>query len=82
MAHHKQPDRLQSSLLAAVLAVAGSLFFFDKLDELLRTIHLSWPAILHLAPALLVIVAIVLTFADRNVLLTRPDRRAGENRHE
>jgi hypothetical protein len=82
MANQKQPDRLQSSLLAALLAVAGSLFFFDKLDELFQTIHFSWPRILHLAPAFLVFVAIVLTLADRNVMLSARDRRAGENRHD
>jgi hypothetical protein len=82
MAHQKQPDRLQSSLLAAVLAVAGSLFFFDKLDDLLKTINFSWPSILHSAPAFLVVVAIVLTLADRNVVLNPQDQRTGENRHE
>lgn len=82
MAHQRQADRLHSSLLAAVLAVAGSLFFFDKLDDLLKNINFSWLSILHSAPALLVVVAIVLTLADRNVVPNPQDQQTGENGHE
>jgi hypothetical protein len=82
VAYPKQPDRLQSSLLAAMLAVAGSLFFFDRFDELLQAINFSWPEVLHLAPAFLVVVAVVLALAERNRGLKPGSRRTGAKQDE
>jgi 4-amino-4-deoxy-L-arabinose transferase-like glycosyltransferase len=45
MARQNQPDRYESLILAAALAVAGTLFLFDQLSVF---------RILHSAPALLV----------------------------
>ena len=67
MAKRKQPDRWESTMLAAVLAVAGSLFLFDKLSSLMRNSSLSLQTIGHAAPLLLVVMGVSLIFADQSV---------------
>ena len=47
MPNHNQPSRYQSSMLAAGLAVAGTLLVYDKLSYLVRaafTAHIVFPA--------------------------------------
>jgi hypothetical protein len=64
MAHKTQPERWEALILTAALAVAGTLFLFDKLGTLMRTSDLFSRAILHSAPMLLVVVGVSLMLAD------------------
>lgn len=83
MAKRKQPDRWESTMLAAVLAVAGSLFLFDKLSSLMRNSTLSLQTIGHCAPLLLVVMAVSLITADQGALASDPrEECAKEGHHE
>ena len=75
MASKKQPPRWEATLLAAVMAVAGAPFLFDKLGSLVRTGTLSFPAILHSTPVLLVAVGAILLLADQDAPRTESGRQ-------
>ena len=75
MASRKQPPRWEATLLAAVMAVAGAPFLFDKLGSLVRTGILSFPAILHSTPVLLVAVGAILLLADQDAPRTESGRQ-------
>jgi hypothetical protein len=47
------------------MAVAGTLFMFDKLGSLVRAEMLSWQTTLHGAPMLLVVLGVGLLLADQ-----------------
>jgi hypothetical protein len=68
MAKRKQPDRWESMMLAAVLAVAGTLFLFDKLSSLMRHSTLSLQTIGHFSPLLLVVMGVSLILADQSIV--------------
>jgi len=83
MAKRKQPDRWESTMLAAVLAVAGTLFLFDKLSSLMRNSTLSLQTIGHSAPLLLVVMAVSLMLADQSAGAIDPrEERAKEGHRE
>jgi hypothetical protein len=82
MAKRKQPERWESTMLAAVLAVAGSLFLFDKLSSLMRISSLSLQAIGHAAPLLLIVMAVSLMLADHGAATDLRGERVKEGRHE
>jgi hypothetical protein len=65
MKRRNQPERWESAIVAAAMAVAGTLFMFDKLGSLVRSGALSWQTTLHTAPMLLVVLGVGLLFADR-----------------
>ena len=75
MASNKQPARWEATLLAAVMAVAGAPFLFDKLGSLVRTGILSFPAILHSTHVLLVAVGAILLLADQDAPRTESGRQ-------
>ena len=80
MASNKQPDRWEATLLAAVMAVAGAPFLFDKLGSLVQTSILSHPAASYLAPVLLAAIGAVLVLADQDagkMPLGRPRHKQG-----
>ena len=81
MAHKNQPDRWEALILAAALAVAGTLFLFDKLGTLMRTGDLFSHAILHSAPMFLVVVGVSLMLAEA-VPWRTGNRHSAEGRHE
>jgi len=64
MANRKQPERWESSMLAAVLAVAGTLFLFDKLGSLMQAGLLCFNTVMHSARLLLVVLGVSLVLAD------------------
>jgi hypothetical protein len=64
MAQKNQPDRWESLILAAALAVAGTLFIFDKLGCFMRTGSLFSHAFLHSAPVFLVVMGVSLMVAE------------------
>jgi hypothetical protein len=66
MSRKNQPDRWEATLLAAVMAVAGVPFLFDRLGALVRTSVLSFPALAHSAPVLLVAVGAILLLAEQD----------------
>ncbi len=72
MANRKQPDRWESSLLAAIMAVAGTLFLFDKLGPLMRTNLLSFNTVMHASPLLLVVLGVSLLWADEGAASAKP----------
>jgi len=83
MANGKQPDRWQSSLLASAMAVAGSLFLFDKLGSLMRTGLFSFNTVLHASPIFLAVLGLSLWLAHPNTSATAPaNRHSKEGRHE
>jgi hypothetical protein len=55
MAKPRQPERWKSAILAAAMAVAGTLFMFDKLGSLIHSGLLSWQMTVHASPALVVV---------------------------
>jgi hypothetical protein len=71
MANNNQPARWEATLLAAVMAMAGAPFLFDKLGSLVRSSILSLPAVGQLAPVLLVAVGAILVFADQDATKTQ-----------
>jgi len=80
MASRKQPERSESVILAALMSVAGSLFFFGKLESLMRSGILSWHAILQASPILLAVLGMTLWFAESG---NPPSGvRSRENGHE
>ncbi|MGA8151408.1 MAG: hypothetical protein WB952_10700 [Terriglobales bacterium] len=81
MAKRKQPERWESTMLAAVLAVAGTLFLFDKLSSLMRNSSLSLQTIGHAAPLLLVVMAVSLMLADQGAVATDPREERGQGGH-
>jgi hypothetical protein len=64
MAKQNQPERWEAAIVAAAMAVAGTLFMFDKLGSLVRSGMLSWQAAVHTAP-MLVVVGLGLLLADQ-----------------
>jgi len=71
MANNNQPARWEATLLAAMMAVAGAPFLFDKLGPLMRTSLLSLPAITHGVPVLLVAVGAILLLAEQGIAGTK-----------
>jgi hypothetical protein len=65
MAKQNQPERWEAAIVAAAMAVAGTLFMFDKLGSLVRAGVLSWQTTLHGAPMLLVVLGVSLLLADQ-----------------
>ena len=80
MASNKQPARWEATLLAAVMAIAGAPFLFDKLGSLVRTGILSFPVILHSTPVLLVAVGAILLLADQDAPRTESGRQRQNER--
>ena len=70
----------ESSLLAAALAVVGTLFLFDKLGSLMQN-NFSFDALVHTAPALIVVLGVSLLLADQSTPATR-SQRVKESDHE
>jgi len=56
----KQSDRWESSILAAALAVAGTLFLSDKLGSLMVASNFLSHAIQHCAPGFLAALGLLL----------------------
>ena len=81
MANKNRHNGWESSLLAAALAVVGTLFFFDKLGSLMQNSTLSLDAVVHAAPALVVVLGISLLLADHGAVVSR-NQRSREGRHE
>ena len=83
MASKNQPDRWEATWLAAVMAIAGAPFLFDKLGLLVHTNFLSVGAFLHSAPVPLVAVGAILLLAEQGALTTRSDQQEKQGgRHE
>jgi hypothetical protein len=72
MKRRNQPERWESIIIAAAMAVAGTLFMFDKLGSLVRSGMLSWQTTLHGAPMLLAVIGVGLLFADRGPAKSAP----------
>jgi len=71
MKHGIQPDRWEATLLAAMLAVVGSIFLFGKLGVLVQTGIAAISALPHSAPGLLFLVALIVLLAGSS----NPDSR-------
>lgn len=80
MANRNRRNGWESSLLAAALAVVGTLFFLDKLGSLMQS-ALSLQAVVHAAPMLVVVLGISLLLADHSAVAPR-NQRSREGRHE
>jgi hypothetical protein len=78
MAKQNQPERWESAIVAAAMAVAGTLLMFDKLGSLVRSGTLSWQTTLHGAPSLLVALGVSLLLADRGRVTPAPAPRSGK----
>lgn len=75
MAQKTQPDRWEALILAAALAVAGTLFIFDKLGSFIQSSNLVSHAFVHSAPMFLVVMGVSLMVAELGTARTRSDRR-------
>jgi len=82
MANQPQPQRWKSKLLAALLAIAGTLFLITQFDSTLLSRLYSWTALLHSSPAVLAAVAATLLWADDdfNTANTREQEPTGRGR--
>ena len=78
MAKQEQPDRWESAVLAAAMAVAGSLFLFDKLGSLFRAELGSLIVAVHAAPVLLLAIGLGLLLAEPGS--SQPEHRPFEKR--
>jgi hypothetical protein len=76
MAKQNQPERWESAIVAAAMAVAGTLFMFDKLGSLVRSGVFSWQTTLHAAPMLVVVLGVGLLLADQARATAAPARPA------
>jgi predicted tellurium resistance membrane protein TerC len=79
MAKKNQPERWESLILAFALAVAGTLFVFDKLSSFASIV--SAPAIQHIAPVFLAVIGLSLMLADQSCERSSQRSPRGE-RHE
>jgi len=79
MAKQNQPERWEAVIVAAAMAVAGTLVMFDKLGSLVRSGMLSWQVALHPAPMLLIVVGAGLLLADQACRGQRDGRRKGNH---
>ena len=79
MAKQNQPERWESVIVAAAMAVAGTLFMFDRLGSLVRSGMLSWHTTLHTAPMLLVVLGVGLLLAEQelDIAVSRASGRGG-----
>ena len=68
MAKQNQPERWEAAIVAAAMAVAGTLFMFDKLGSLVRSGMLSWQTSLHAAPMALAVLGVGLLLAERETV--------------
>jgi hypothetical protein len=64
MAKQTYPDRWESPMLAAAMAVTGTLFLFDKLHSLMHSDILSWRLVPYGASVVLVGIGICLLVAQ------------------
>ncbi len=74
MTNFKPHDRWEASTLAAAMAVAGTLFLFDKIAPLMREGVFSFNTILHTAPVLLTALGVSLFVAEQNGATPGADR--------
>ena len=81
MAQKNQPDRWESLILAAALAVAGTLFMFDKLGCFIQRGNFLSHSFLHSAPMFLVVMGVSLIVADLGTICTKSNR-SREGRYE
>lgn len=81
MANKNRRNGWESSLLAAALAVVGTLFLLDKLGSLMQNSAFSLDAIVHAAPVLVVVLGISLLLADHAAVVSR-NQRSREGHHE
>jgi protein-S-isoprenylcysteine O-methyltransferase Ste14 len=68
MAKQTQPDRWESPMLAAAMALTGTLVIFDKLHSLMHSYIFSWHLIPYCTSVLLVVAGLCLMV----VQVTRP----------
>jgi len=81
MAQKNQPDRWESLILAAALAVAGTLFIFDKLGSFIVTSSFLAHAFLHSAPMFLAVIGLSLMVAEAGTTRAKCNR-SREGRYE
>ncbi|HTA25271.1 MAG TPA: hypothetical protein VK763_17200 [Terriglobales bacterium] len=82
MAKQNQPERWESVIVAAAMAVAGTLFMFDRLGSLVRSGMLSWQTTLHTAPMLLVVLGVGLLLAEQERMTPSPVRSGNRRSKE
>jgi len=83
MAKQNQPDRWEASLLAAVMAVGGAPFLFDKLASLVHSGVLTLAMVLRAAPVLVIVAgAIILLTEPSGVIAGSDGRGTKRNQHE
>lgn len=79
MAHKDQPERWESLILTAALAVAGTLFLFDRLWSLAHVSGSFSHLLLHWSPAFLVVAGVSLMLADNATASTSNPSRGGRS---
>jgi len=86
MAKQTQPDRWESPMLAAAMALTGTLVIFDKLHSLMHSYIFSWHLIPYCTSVLLVVVGLCLMVAQvapaERQTAAIPNRRKKEGPHE
>ena len=81
MTYKDQPDRWESLILAAALAVAGTLFLFDRFGSWARVSSSFSHSLLHWSPAFLLVAGISVVVADTATASTnKATRGAGHER--
>lgn len=75
MANKNQPERWESVIFAAALALAGTLFLFDKLASFPWMSTLLSQDVLRFAPVFLAVIGVSLVLADPGA------KSEGRNQH-
>jgi len=83
MAKRNQPDRWEASLLAAVMAVGGAPFLFDKLSSLVQSGVLTLALVLRAAPVLVIVAGAIILLTEPSGVIAGSDHRGTKgDQHE
>ena len=83
MAQQNQPDRWEATLLAAVMAVAGAPFLFDRLASLVHSGVLTLSLVLRAAPVLAIVAGAIILLTDANGIGAESGKQSARgNQHE
>lgn len=83
MAKQNQPDRWEATLLAAVMAVAGAPFLFDRLASFVHSGVLTLSLVLRAAPVLAIVAGAIILLTDASGIGADSGKQSARgNQHE
>lgn len=83
MAKQNRPDRWEANLMAALMAVAGAPFLFDRLAALVHSGVLTLSLVLRAAPILAIVAGAIILLTDANGISSDSGQQSARgNQHE